>query len=213
MDDDLTPIFPLEVVVYPGNDLNLHIFEPRYKQLIRDCDESGRPFGIPAVVNRAVGEFGTLVQLVEILNVQPTGEMDIRTRGLKVFRMERLAKLYPGKLYSGAWLKFPPNETAGDPELMRQIVSHLKRLHAILNVEKHYRRMEEGLTSYEVAQHMGLNLNQEYELLGLLDERARQKYLLRHLEQVLPVVEEMETLKQKIKLNGHFKDLPGFPLA
>ena len=64
--DDLTPIFPLELVVYPGNDLNLHIFEPRYKQLIHDCADTKMPFGIPAVVNRAMGEFGTLMELVEI---------------------------------------------------------------------------------------------------------------------------------------------------
>jgi Lon protease-like protein len=83
--DGLTPIFPLELVVYPGNNLNLHIFEPRYKQLINDCADTKMPFGIPAVVNRSVGEFGTLVELLEIVNVQPTGEMDIRTRGLKVF--------------------------------------------------------------------------------------------------------------------------------
>jgi Lon protease-like protein len=206
---DLTPIFPLELVVYPGNALNLHIFEPRYKQLIRDCEETGLPFGIPTVLNRAVGEFGTLVELLEITNVQPTGEMDIRTRGLKIFRIERLAKLYPGKLYGGAWVKYPDNDPAGEPETMQELLSTVKRLHAILKVDKKYRTMEEGLTSYELAQHIGLALNQEYELLGIFDERTRQKYLLKHLERILPVVESMEELKQKIKLNGHFKNLPG----
>ena len=47
-------------------------------------------------------------------------------------------------------------------------------------------------------------------MLGLTTEAERQEYLRRHLERVLPVVAEMELLKQKIQLNGHFKQLPGF---
>ncbi len=212
--DGLTPIFPLELVVYPGNDLNLHIFEPRYKQLIHDCAEAKMPFGIPAVVNRAIGEFGTLMELVEITHLDAvTGEMDIRTRGLKVFRIERLAKLYPGKLYSAPRVEYPGNELAGDPERMREVVAAVKRMHAILKVEKEFRRVEDGLTSYEVAQHMGLTLKQEYELLGMFDERERQEYLRRYLERMLPVVEEMELMKEKIRLNGHFRNLPGFSIT
>lgn len=208
--DDLTPIFPLELVVYPGNELNLHIFEPRYKQLINDCADTKQPFGIPSVVNRAIGNLGTLVELVEIINVEPTGEMDIRTKGLKVFRIEKLAKLYPGKLYGGAWLQYPPNHPAGDPAIMCTILAGLKKLHAVLNVDKPFRKVEEGLTSYEVAHPLGLTLQQEYELLGLFDERERQEYLRRHLEKVLPVVAEMELLKEKVKLNGHFRNVRGF---
>jgi len=209
--DGLTPIFPLELVVYPGNELNLHIFEPRYKQLITDCSEMKLPFGIPSVVNQAIAKFGTLMELVEITNVEPTGEMDIRTKGLKVFQIGRLAK-YPGKLYGGAWVEYPANQAAGDPAMMRIVLAGIKKLHAVLNVDKPFRKVEDGLSSYEVAHHLGLTLQQEYELLGLFDERERQEYLQRHLEKVLPVVAEMEALKQKVKLNGHFKKLPGFEL-
>ena len=61
------PIFPLDIVVYPGEDLNLHIFEPRYRQLIADSLENKKPFGIPVVINNEVKEYGTLVQLTEIV--------------------------------------------------------------------------------------------------------------------------------------------------
>lgn len=50
------PIFPLGVVVYPDEQLNLHIFEPRYKQLIRDCIAENKPFGIPAVIEKKMME-------------------------------------------------------------------------------------------------------------------------------------------------------------
>ena len=66
---------------------------------------------------------------------------------------------------------------------------------------------------YDVAHHIGLSLEEEYELLGLLDERQRQEYLKRHLTKVIPMVAGMEQLKEKIKLNGHFKNLPGFDVG
>ena len=78
------PIFPLGIVVYPGEELNLHIFEPRYKQLIIDSKEGKKPFGIPAVINNKVSEMGTLMELLEITEVYANGEMDIKTRGMKL---------------------------------------------------------------------------------------------------------------------------------
>ena len=54
------PIFPLAIVVYPGEDLNLHIFEPKYKQLINECFEQKKPFGIPVVIDNKMNELGTL---------------------------------------------------------------------------------------------------------------------------------------------------------
>jgi hypothetical protein len=53
-------------------------------------------------------------------------------------------------------------------------------------------------------------LQEEYELLGLMNELQRQEYIKRHLTKVLPMVAEMEGLKEKIKLNGHFQNLSGF---
>jgi hypothetical protein len=66
------------------------------------------------------------------------------------------------------------------------------------------------LNAYDVAHHIGLSLQEEYELLNLFDERQRQEYLKRHLAKVIPMVAEMEQLKVKVKLNGHFKNLSGF---
>jgi len=210
--NELIPIFPLELVVYPGEQLNLHIFEPRYKQLINDCAKTKAPFGIPTVLNQKIAGRGTLAQLTEIMNVQPDGQMDIRARGLKVFRIARLIKLYPGKLYGGAEVEYPADQTGGDLNLVALVLADLKKLHLILKLEKKFLGNETALTSYDLAHHAGLSLKQEYQLLELGEECQRLAYLKRHLEQVLPVVAEMESLKEKIKLNGHFKNLPGFEL-
>jgi Lon protease-like protein len=62
--DELTASFPFATVVFPGDELNLHSFEPRYQELINDCAKMKMPFGIPAVVDRQIGELGTLVERV-----------------------------------------------------------------------------------------------------------------------------------------------------
>src|SRR5258706_12161063 len=96
------PVFPLSIVVYPGESLNLHIFEPRYKQLINECFAEKKSFGIPAVVNDKVCEMGTLMEITEISERYEDGKMDIKTRGQKVFRVLEIIKELPEKLYSGA---------------------------------------------------------------------------------------------------------------
>ncbi len=69
-----------------------------------------------------------------------------------------------------------------------------------------------SLQSYDVAHHAGLSLEEEYEVLGLLKELQSQEYIKRHLQKVLPMLMEMEQLKEKVKLNGHFRNLSAFDL-
>jgi Lon protease-like protein len=205
-------IFPLAIVVYPGEELNLHIFEPRYKQLINDCREAKKPFGIPAVIGDKISELGTLVELVEITEVYDNGEMDIKTKGMEVFRILEVVKEIPGKLYSGAIVNYPDNSDKSNNILMQKVIAIIEELHGILKVKKTYKKPVDQLRSYDVAHHAGLSLEEEYELLGLFHELQRQEYLKQHLLKVLPIVAEMETLKNRIKLNGHFKNLSGFNL-
>lgn len=204
------PIFPLGIVVYPGENVNLHIFEPRYKQLVKEASENKKSFGIPAVIDNRLQERGTLVSVTEVSKVYDNGEMDIKTKGEKVFRMLEVIKEVPDKLYSGAIVNYPDNKEQGDIELMRRVMNGIRELHKLLNVSKDFKKPDEELKTYEVAHHVGLTLQEEYELLGLYEELQRQEYLKRHLTKVLPLVAEMEGLKEKIKQNGHFKNLSGF---
>ena len=207
---NFVPIFPLGIVVYPGEQLNLHIFEPRYKQLVNECFAEAKPFGIPTVLNNAVSEMGTLVEISEIVEVYEDGKMDLRSNGLQVFRILELVKSIPDKLYSGAIVNYPANHHTGQKALIRKVLHSIRELHRLLNVTKDFKKNDEVLTSYDLAHHAGLSVEEEYELLGLLHELHRLEYLKRHLAKVLPVVAGMETLKEKIQLNGHFKGLKGF---
>lgn len=204
------PIFPLGIVVYPGEDLNLHIFEPRYKQLINECYSEKKHFGIPSVIDSHIQDYGTLVEITEITTVHDNGEMDIKTKGDKVFRVLEIIKEVPEKLYSGAIVNYPPNHQHGSAEVMRRVVNSIRELYKLLKVEKDFKKPDTELTSYDLAHHVGMSLQEEYELLGLMHERQRQEYLKRHLTKVIPLVAEMESLKKKVKLNGHFKNLSSF---
>jgi Lon protease-like protein len=210
---NFVPIFPLSVVVYPGEDLNLHIFEPKYKQLIKECFDQKKPFGMPVVINSKVNELGTLVDILKISKMYKTGEMDIKTRGQKVFRVLEIINEVPDKLYSGAIVSYPVNTGHGKKLLMTKVIAAIKELHKLLKVNKPFPKREEHLSSYDVAHHAGLTLEEEYEFLSLTSELQRQEYLKRHLAKVLPVVAEMELLREKIKLNGHFKNISGFNIS
>src|SRR5436190_6327583 len=149
------PIFPLGIVVYPGEDLNLHIFEPRYKQLVNECFADKKPFGIPAVVNDKVCEMGTLVEITEISKRYEDGKMDIKTRGQKIFRVLEIIKELPGKLYSGAIVNYPDNDEKGNRVLMQNLVKGIKELHKLLKVKKKFSKPDNELWSYDVAHHAG----------------------------------------------------------
>lgn len=207
------PIFPLSIVVYPHEDLNLHIFEPKYKQLIKECFDQKKPFGIPVVINEKMNEMGTLLEITEIFKIYDNGEMDIKTKGTKVFRTLEIIREIPEKIFSGAIVNYPHNHEHGKRILMDKVIAAAKQLHKLLNVKTPLHKSEEELWSYDIAHSVGLTLEEEYELLTFMNELHRQEYLKRHLAKILPVVAEMESLKEKIKLNGHFKNISGFKLS
>ncbi|HEY5391661.1 MAG TPA: LON peptidase substrate-binding domain-containing protein [Hanamia sp.] len=170
-------------------------------------------FGLPVVINNKIQELGTLLEIVEITKEYPGGEMDIKTKGKKVFRMLEVIEKVPDKLYSGAIVNYPHNHEHGKRLLMNKVIESTKELHKMLKVEKKLHKNEEDLWSYDVAHTVGFTLEEEYEVLSLMNELQRQEYLKRHLAKVIPVVAEMESLKEKIKLNGHFKNISGFNLS
>jgi uncharacterized protein len=204
------PLFPLSIVVFPGEELNLHIFEPRYKQLITDCFEAKKPFGIPTVLNNQVMEFGTLVEIIEISKTYDNGEMDIKTRATLVFRMLEKIEELPEKLYHGAIVTYPSTKYIGSAPLMKKILASIRALHILLSVAKDFKKQDEALLSFDIAHHAGMTLEDEYQLLEFEQELHRQEFINRHLVKVLDVMSQMGKLKDKIKLNGHFKNLEGF---
>lgn len=209
---NLIPIFPLQIVVYPNENLNLHIFEPRYKQLIYDCYAANKPFGIVPVLQNNITEVGTLLTITEIVQVYEDGKMDIKTQGIEVFKILEIINQLPEKLYSAAIVTYPNNNTNNNLHQIQQLVTAVSELHKLLEINKDFKNTIHELLSYDFAHHVGLSIHEEYELLQLLFEEQIIEFLKKHVQKVLSVVTGIESLKERIHLNGHFKQLKGFNL-
>lgn len=199
------PIFPLELVVYPGQHLNLHIFEPRYKQLIAECNEQKKSFGIPSVFGEELNEYGTEMELLEVTQVYENGEMDIKTLGRKVFRIMEVIKEVPEKLYSAA-VVFEVEQNPNDTDVLNPtLVDLIHKLHKVLGTNfDPYEKFKNPL-SYDVAPYIGLSPEDQYRLLGAVSEKGRQWFMIQHLTKLIPNLEEAGKLKERIQMNGHFR--------
>ena len=201
------PLFPLNLVVFPGEKLNLHIFEPRYRQLVRDCLEQNLTFGIPPFIDNALGEIGTEVRLVAVEKAYNSGEMDIRTKAVGVFRLRRFFRQAEGKLYAAGNIDPIEQDEVADPVLREIITGQVRQLYEALGLRKLLLELAPDYTIFDIAHHIGLSTEQEYRLLATTSEHERQEMAREHLETILPVVLETERLKERVKLNGHFKKL------
>lgn len=204
------PIFPLNIVVYPGELLPLHIFEERYIQLIEDCYEQKKTFGIPSVIDGHINELGTTVKIKELVKKYDNGTMDVRVEGESVFRILEIIKTVPDKLYHGAIVNYPDNDRTQLQHTMSHGMKLMLHFHQSLQLTKTYDKALDQLTSYDIAHYAALSLKEEYELLSLFNESQRLEFLKRHLKKIAPAIKRMEALKEKIKRNGHFRELKGF---
>lgn len=203
---DFLPLFPLKMVVFPGEKINLHVFEPRYKQLIRECEENGVTFGIPAFINDQIMEFGTELKLLTVEKRYENGELDIATEAIGVFKINEYYSTAPKKLYSGADIVRLEEEEKNDPTLNQKILEGLIELFRILGIEKKLPNGPGDFVTRDIAHHVGFSIEQEYEFLCLFSELERQEYVFGHLDRLIPIVKEMERLRLKAQLNGHFKN-------
>lgn len=203
----ILPLFPLNIVIFPGEKLNLHIFEPRYKDLILECSRNNSTFGIPPYLKEGINVIGTEVEIVAIEKEYGGGEIDIRTRGTNIFRIDEFYKTLPGKDYAGG--KVTGIEIIDDEDIVlkNRINELLAELYNALGLHTLYAKLAEDYRIFDIAHHVGLTTDQEYEILTAESESTRQEIVLEHLLKVVPVVTETEKLKERIKLNGHFKNL------
>lgn len=196
------PIFPLDVVVYPEETITLHIFEPRYKQLITECLSEGKPLGLPVHAEDRIKEYGTLAEVVQVFESDEDGNMDIALKGIQVFRILEIVNTLPDKLYSGAIVSYPENDKMKvHPNLSELIQNEVKRLYTILNIENRMPKEQQEWSSYDIAHKLGLTREQEYELLSIFNEVQRMEYLRRYFNSIMPELENIEVLKSRINLN------------
>lgn len=201
----LIPLFPLEIVVFPYESLNLHIFEPRYRELIQDCERDDILFGIPYYRAGYPLKYGSIVSLESISNVYSDGKMDIKTKGVRPFEVKRYVKTYPNKSYPGGYVEELYWEDQADPELRILIRAQLEELYQYMNIPKRPESLHEDFITFQIAHKVGFNKDQEYAFLQMTTETERQEYMLQHLNKMIPMIKEAEEMRQKVQLNGHYK--------
>ncbi|PWJ43386.1 LON peptidase substrate-binding domain-containing protein [Sediminitomix flava] len=203
---DKIAFFPLNLVVFPGEKLNLHIFEPRYKQLIKDCINQEIEFGIPTYLDGSIKRFGTLMRIESIVNEYPDGRMDISTIGTRIFRAQEFINPIENKLYSGGKVIWVEDNDFVDDASKRKLVKDARELFELMGIEVEVDDSQPYL-SYKLGHKVGLSTSQEYQLLTLENEKSRVDFLLDFIERALPYIKEVERTKLRVKMNGHFKNL------
>ncbi len=204
----MLPLFPLNLVAFPGETVSLHIFEPRYRQLVRDCLDTGGPFGIPPFINGSVKEYGSLMQLSQVARVYDDGRMDIRSLCTGRFWTMKFFNPAPGKEYSGGEVTQQPlNETAKDVDaaLKAAFLAQVKTLFNLVNHAPDEKDLETDFASFTFGHKVALSIEQEYKMLLMDRENDRLRYLVEHLDRTLPGIAETEHLRSRIRMNGHFQ--------
>lgn len=207
------PLFPLQLVVYPGEKLNLHIFEERYKQLISECFNGTKAFGIVAYFKETVQDYGTEAEVTSIEKIYPDGRMDVRIKGIRTFKIDEFYEkaenaLYPAGLvkFDHEYMQYPINELA-EEEISKKLKEILIKLSQILDVNKNLIPSKPQNMSFSIAHYLGMPLEKEYLLLLTRHENERQQLLIEYLETALPDIKKRERMKSIIALNGHFKNI------
>lgn len=198
-------LFPLRLVAFPGENLNLHIFEPRYRQLIGECLAEHTTFGLPAYIDDKLPGYGTEMEITQLAKAYSDGRYDIRTRGLRVFRMLEFENPAPGKLYARATVEFMPEPEIA-PAVRADLLQAVEALYHLLKITMPHLDPElRQPYSYQIAHGVGLPPEGEYELLTLPTEFERQEFLLAHLQRMLPMMENIERSKEMVRMNGEFR--------
>jgi ATP-dependent Lon protease len=203
----LIPVFPLSMVVFPGEVLKLHIFEPRYKQLISDCNDKKLSFGIPPYIEGKSLKYGTELSEIEIVKTYPDGKLDIKAKAISWFEIITFYRIMPGKLYPGAEIVRRSWTNLGDILYSKNLVELITELYVLMKIDNVVIPPPDWIKTYMLAHKLGLNIDQELELLVIEDEVDRQLYLINHLENLIPILKEAENLRKKAELNGHFQNM------
>lgn len=196
------PLFPLNLVAFPFQNLNLHIFEPRYKELIADCIENNSTFAIPSYVKNKV-EYGTEMEIREVSKKYDDGRFDIKTRGIRIIKVLKMDNPFKDKKYAVGSIEEISNKNNPDIIMKEEIFEAVLEMYDLVEVDE--RKLSMDFQIYDIAHQIGLSKDAEYELIQINEERQRQRFVLDHLKVLLPKLRDLQRSKELIKMNGHFR--------
>jgi Lon protease-like protein len=188
--NSLLPIFPLELVLLPGVPLPLHIFEPRYKEMIAECLEQKKPFGVVRSSSDGVADIGCTAEIVSVTKKYDDGRMDILTRGVERFEVIQVNQ-ERSFLQAEISVVQDEDEDEDEPgEPAAPMVTLAVRLHAeiarLAGTELSGPDELGGNLSFLLAGSLPLDLDFKQSLLSTLSEAKRLEAVVGYFEAVLP---------------------------
>ena len=199
------PLFPLDIVLFPGQAVPLHIFEPRYRQMTRHCIDTQSPFGIVYADKEKLAQTGCSAMIVKILKEYEDGRSDILTAGQSAFR---LVHTYNERPYLEADVEYLEEDFIGiDTAVSARLEQLCNQCHQLLYGEDAPRFETEGGISlaYHVASELPVDAAVRQSLLEIRSEAARQEQLVAHLAEWYLQLQQREHVRGKAAGNGHGK--------
>jgi ATP-dependent Lon protease len=193
-------LFPLELVLLPTERVPLHIFEPRYKELIGECLRSGDEFGLVLEDAQGRRDIGTRAAVVEVLQVFDDGRMNVVVEGHDRFR---LCGLTTGRDFLTGEVERVDDDnadaSAGDSE---QALELFRRLVEAVGEDVDEPAGESGSLAFEIAARVDFGTEPKQELLELLSEPERLKQLCILLEGAIDAVQREREVRERAATNG-----------
>jgi Lon protease-like protein len=196
----LLPIFPLEVVLLPGTPLPLHIFEPRYKEMIGECIANEAPFGVVRALEDGIAEVGCTAEIITVTKQYEDGRLDLIVEGRK--RFEVLA-VNEERSFLQAEVLLVPDEPGGamQEERVRAIQLHLEIL-SLAGAVQDLSAADQNQLSFYLAGSLPLDLDFKQKLLAIRSEGERIRAVADYLESILPKLKRVARTREKAGGNG-----------
>lgn len=201
------PLFPLRIVLCPGEKIRLHIFEDRYKEMVRYCLETDEVFGIVLVNDEQTAEVGCTARIERVLQRYNDGRLDIEVIGEIRFRVSSINQ---EKSYLTAEITpiREPLERLQRGLRERVITQHIKWLELLDEEIRPQMYSNTRFVSYVIGSASHLPLPEKQRLLQTPSENERMAMLADHFSTLIPRMEELIEAKRRIESDGHFEDIP-----
>jgi Lon protease-like protein len=196
------PIFPLELVLFPEMILPLHIFEPRYRLMIRKCLDAPSEFGVVLARSRGIAAFGCTAEISEVTKDYGDGRVDILTEGRSVFRILGVFSEQP---YQEAEVEMVAQEDRSQRGEPTELIQAYEKCHQMVygHPPKADERSGAASLAYYIAADLPLALDDKQTVLELRNEPARRAVLVERLRELLPALERTHRVRGKARTNGH----------
>ncbi|HYM78677.1 MAG TPA: LON peptidase substrate-binding domain-containing protein [Candidatus Dormibacteraeota bacterium] len=197
----LLPLFPLDVVLLPGTPLPLHIFEPRYKEMIGECLANDAPFGVIRAAEQGIAEVGCTAEIITVTKEYPDGRLDLIAEGRKRFEV---LEVNQERSFLRAEVLLVPDEPGSPPaeERGRAIQLHLEIL-SLAGAVQDLAAADQNQLSFYLAGSLPLDLDFKQKLLAMRSETARIQAVAAYLENILPKLRHAARVREKAGGNGH----------